>query len=312
LIKSSRFGDNMTKTERGFGSGVAYVLFANLGWSLSGTFVRLMPDLNFWQINCWRGYWSAIALLAYLLIAYGDRASSKFKEIPLPALVSSALFFAVGTTLYVLSLTKVSTATVSVIGATSPLVTGLLSFWITGEKPKVLAWAAAVLALAGMFVIYRDGEQRGEFGWLLVCLGVPITFALQTLLLRRYRGYDMMPAICIGGFLMFISCGFFSFFAGGIENAFTLNLKNMLLLLLMGPVQLAIPLIFYGMGARTVSAITLSLLAMMDAVINPFWSWLFVGEMPQRLAVIGGGIILCAVLLSIIGERLFGSGARAP
>jgi drug/metabolite transporter (DMT)-like permease len=49
----------------------------------------------------------------------------------------------------------------------------------------------------------------------------------------------------------------------------------------------------------------------MDAVINPFWSWLFVGELPQRLAVVGGGTILCAVLISIIGERLFGVRSRA-
>jgi drug/metabolite transporter, DME family len=296
----------MVQAERGFGAGVFYVLLANLGWSLSGIFVRLMPALNFWQINCWRGYWTAVALLVYLLLAYGDQTGRKFKELPKPALILSALFFALGTTVYVLSLTKVSTASVSVIGATSPLFTGLLSPWITGEKPKFLAWIAAFLALLGMVLIVWGGLQGGHLMWQLFTLGVPLTFAMQTLLLRRYRNFDMMPAICIGGFLMFITCGFFSFFTGGIENAFTLNFKNMLMLLVMGPVQLAFPLIFYGMGARTVSAITLSLLAMMDAVINPFWPWLVVGEIPEHLAFIGGGIILFAVLLSIIGERWFG------
>jgi drug/metabolite transporter, DME family len=299
------------QAERGFGSGVVYVLLANLGWSLSGLFVRWMPELNFWQINCWRGYWAAVALLCYLIIVYGPAGLQKFSEIPIIGLISSALFFAIGTTFYVLSLTKVSTATVSVIGATSPLFTGLLSYWITGERPKIVAWAAALMALAGMIVIVWGGEQRGELKWLLVCMCVPVTFALQTLMLRRYRGFDMMPAICIGGFLVFIACGFFSFFDGGTENAFTLNWKNMVMLLVMGPVQLAIPLIFYGMGARSVSAITLSLLAMMDAVINPFWSWLFVGEVPQHLTLIGGGIILCAVFISVVGERIFGAKSQS-
>jgi drug/metabolite transporter, DME family len=292
----------MTATKQGLGAGVLYVLLANLGWSLSGIFVRSLPNLDFWQINCWRGYWAACALLAYLIVAYGRQVPQKFRELPRPAMVLSALFFAVGTTFYVLSLTKISTATVSVIGATSPLFTGLLSPWITGERPKLVAWLAAVIALAGMITIVYGGLQHGALIWQLFCLGVPLTFALQTLMLRRYRQYDMMPAICVGGILMFLSCGLISIFIDRNINAFTIDLQSMVLLMAMGPLQLAIPLIFYGLGAKTVSAVTLSLLAMMDAVINPFWPWLFVGEVPEKLALIGGGIILLAVMLSIIGE----------
>jgi drug/metabolite transporter, DME family len=290
------------QAERGIGVGVGYVLLANLGWSLSGIFVRELPTLNFWQINCWRGYWAAFALLAYLIITYGSHALKKFKDLPMPAMVLSALFFAVGTTFYVLSLTKVSTATVSVIGATSPLFTGLLSPWITGERPKLVTWFAALIALCGMITIVYGGLQHGALVWQLFCLGVPLTFAMQTLLLRRYRTYDMMPAICVGGVLMFLSCGVISVLVDQSVNAFTVDLRSMLFLMAMGPLQLAIPLIFYGLGAKTVSAVTLSLLAMMDAVINPFWPWLIVGEVPEKLALTGGAIILLAVALSIFGE----------
>ena len=294
----------MISTRSGIGAGVFYVLLANLGWSLSGLFVRLLPDLNFWQINCWRGYWAAFALLTYLIIAYGKSAPQKFKDLPRPAMVFSALFFAVGTTFYVLSLTKVNTATVSVIGATSPLFTGLLSPWITGERPKLVAWLAAFIALAGMVTIVYGGLEHGTLIWQLFCLGVPVTFAMQTLLLRRYRHYDVMPAICVGGVLMFLSCGAISVVVDSSINAFTLDTRSMLYLMAMGPVQLAIPLIFYGLGAKSVSAITLSLLAMLDAVINPFWTWLVVSELPDQLALIGGAIILGAVLLSVLGESL--------
>jgi drug/metabolite transporter, DME family len=292
----------MDATKQGLGAGVVYVLLANLGWSLSGIFVRSLPSLDFWQINCWRGYWAAFALLAYLVIAYGRNVPQKFRELPRPAMILSAFFFAVGTTFYVLSLTKISTATVSVIGATSPLFTGLLSPWITGERPKLVAWLAAVIALAGMVTIVYGGLQHGALIWQLFCLGVPLTFALQTLMLRRYRQYDMMPAICVGGILMFLSCGLISIFIDRSINAFTIDAQSMFLLMAMGPLQLAIPLIFYGLGAKSVSAITLSLLAMVDAVINPFWTWLFRSEIPEQLALIGGGIILLAVILSIIGE----------
>jgi drug/metabolite transporter, DME family len=301
----------MSDTEHRFSTGVAYVLLATLGWSLSGLFVRLMPGLNGWQINCWRGFWLAVSLLCYLVVRYGRNTGERFSMIPIVGMVLSALFFAMGTTFYVTSLTLVSTATVSIIGASSPLFAGLLSPWVTGEKPGALAWLSAALALVGMTVIARGGFETGHIAGLLLCFGVPITFALQTLLLRRYRAFDMMPAICIGGFLSFLVAGFFSVYGSATNNAFTIEWRPMFLLLLMGPLQLAIPLVFYGMGARAVPAITLALISMLDAVINPFWPWLFVGEVPERASLIGGSIVLVAVLLSVVGSPILSKMKRA-
>jgi drug/metabolite transporter, DME family len=301
----------MSDSEHRFSTGVGYVLLATLGWSLSGLFVRLLPGLNGWQINCWRGFWLAIALLCYLVVRYGRNTGERFAMIPIVSMVLSALFFATGTTFYVTSLTMVSTATVSIIGASSPLFAGLLSPWVTGEKPGILAWFSAALALAGMTVIARGGFETGHIAGLLLSLGVPITFALQTLLLRRYRAFDMMPAICLGGLLSFLVAGFFSVFSGATSNAFTLDWRAMGLLALMGPIQLAIPLVFYGMGARAVPAVTLALISMLDAVINPLWPWLFVGEIPERSSLIGGAIVLAAVLLSVVGTPILTKLQRA-
>jgi drug/metabolite transporter (DMT)-like permease len=84
----------------------------------------------------------------------------------------------------------------------------------------------------------------------------------------------------------------------------------MLLLALMGPIQLSIPLIFYAKGAKTVPAVTLSLIAMLDIVLNPFWTYIGAGEEPEVSTLIGGGVILGAVVLSIIGGQLFAARPR--
>ena len=292
----------MTTDRQGFGIGVFYVLIANFGWSLSGIFVRLMPGLSGWQINCWRGFWMAVALLCYATVRYGSDTGKIFSSIPKSAMFWSALCFAAGTTFYVTSLTLVPTATVSVIGATSPLFAGLLSQWLTGEKPSIFAWAAALMAVGGTLVIGWDEFATGHIMGLVLCFGVPLTFAAQTLLLRRYRAYDMMPAICIGGLLSFIVAGVVSQYQGGAASAFAIDARSFGLLMLMGPLQLAIPLVFYGLGAKTVPGVSLALLAMMDAVINPFWPWLFVNEVPGRATIIGGAIVLLAVFLSVVGQ----------
>lgn len=288
--------------QQSYGRGIGFVLMATMGWSLSGLFVRLMPELSGWELNCWRGFWTFVSILCYLVLTYGNDTLAMFRRVPTPALLLSAGFFAFGSTMYVTSLTLVSTAVISVIGATSPLFTGLLSPWVTGEKPSLAAWFAALLALVGMGVIAWDGLAAGNMIGILVSLLVPMSFAIQTLTLRRYRAFDMTPAICVGGAMAFLGAGLagFLFQAGG---GFDVPLKYVALLACMALLQLAIPLIWYAKGARSVPAVTLSLIAMLDAVLNPLWPWLVVNEVPEKTAFIGGAIIILAVLLSIFGTQ---------
>lgn len=138
---------------------------------------------------------------------------------------------------------------------------------------------------------------------IVVSICVPMSFAGQTLMLRRYRSVDMVPAICAGGFFTFFAAGILGFLAGHTGGGFEVLPREMLILAAMGPLQLSIPLIFYVKGAKSVPAISVSLIVMLDAIINPFWPMLFVGEMPERSAYLGGAVIIGAVTLSILGRR---------
>lgn len=288
----------------GYGTGILLVLGATVGWSLAGIFVRFMPGLDGWQINCWRGFWMSVFLLAYLIAVYGSQTIAKFREIPLLAMITVAGFFSAGSTLYVTSLTLAGTATVSVIGALSPIFAGLLSPWLTHEKPSLASWAAAIMAVIGVGVIAWDGFSAGNVIGILVALLVPLSFSVQTMMLRRYRAFDMVPAICVGGFVTFFLAGVLGYVFGGHPGGgFQVDMHEVLLLALMGPLQLSIPLVWYARGAKAVPAVTLTLVAMLDVVLNPFWSWLGVGEIPSHAAFVGGLIIVSAVVISIFGDR---------
>lgn len=302
----------MTASSPGHGTGLLFVLLATVGWSLAGVFVRFLPGLDGWQINCWRGFWMSVFLLVYLVAVYGAGTGAKFRAIPLPALIATAGFFTAGSTFYVTSLTLAGTATVSVIGALSPIFTGLLSPWITGERPSLASWAAAIMALGGVSIIAWDSVSGGNLVGILVSLMVPISFAGQTVTLRRFRSFDMVPAICVGGFGTFFIAGLLGYvFGGHAGGGFQVTLSQLLLLALMGPLQLSIPLVFYAKGAKAVPAVTISLIVMLDAVLNPFWSWLGVGEVPTSSAFLGGAVIIGAVLISIFGDQWMLRKARA-
>jgi drug/metabolite transporter, DME family len=300
------------RTEQSYGTGVLYVLLATLGWSLSGIFVRLMPGLDGWQINCWRGLWLAICLFIYLLMVYRGKVFAQFAKLPKAALIATAVFFSVGSTMYVASLTLLSVATVSVIGASAPLIAALMSPLVVGERPGIEAWIGALLALAGVAVIAWDGLSAGSRLGLLFAFCIPLTFAGQTLALRRYRDVDMIPAICIGGIASFFLAGFLGFAAGHEGGGFVLDGRNIALLAAMALFQLALPLIFYTYGARSVSAVSLTLFSVLDSVLNPLWPWLVFNEVPNHAAVIGGMIILAAILFSVFGRRFFAVPPAQP
>ena len=285
--------------------GIVLVLLATIGWSLAGMFVRLLPGLNGWQINCWRGLSLGIFLLLYLMVLYGRDWQLRFRSLPTTALLAGSGFFAVGSTLYVTSLTLTATANVSCIGAMSPLFVAAMSGLVLHERPQLAVWIAALLALFGVTLIFNDGLERGNWLGSAVAILVAVCFAGQTVTLRRFRNFDMIPAICLGGFFAFFAAGLFG---GGLS----VPLSDIGILAIMGPVQLAIPLIFCARSARYVQAATLSLIALLDAVLNPFWAWLGAGEIPTLYAMIGGAIILSAVALSILAGRRTAAAAPLP
>lgn len=276
--------------------GAALVALSFAGFSLSGAFVRHVPGLSGWQINCWRGLAMAATLGLYLILAYGlNGAWQRLRAVPPAAMLACAGFFAVGSTLYVTALTLTSTANVSAIGATSPLFTALLSPYVTGEKPSLLTWAAAIAALFGVGVIVHGALVGGHVTGNLVSLLVALSFAGQTLSLRRFRNVELMPAMVVGGISVFL-------LAAAIGDGLAVPFRDRAILALMGPVQLGIPILLLALGARSVRAVTISVIAMLDIVLNPFWAFLLAGEVPDGNAMIGALIILGAVSLSILAE----------
>jgi DME family drug/metabolite transporter len=276
--------------------GILLVILATVGSSFSGMFVRVLPELNGWQINCWRTFWMSTSLLIYLTFRYGSATGEVFRNTLRPALLAVALFFAVCSTAYVTSLTLTSVADVAALVALSPIFTALLSRPVTRERVNAATWIAALLALGGVVVVMKDGITGGHWIGNLLALLVALTFACQTVLLRRFRELDMVPAICIGGVLVFMIAGLFG---GG----FNISARSMLIVALMGSLQLGIPIILFVRSAALVPAVTLSLIVLLDIILNPLWAWIGSGEALTLEAAAGAGIIMAAVVLSIVGGK---------
>jgi drug/metabolite transporter (DMT)-like permease len=281
---------------RDYLKGVLLVFAATVLFSLSGLFVRLLTAPDPWRVSFYRAGSMAIAVLAFLLMLYGRQTWRRFAALDRRALLAVSIFFALGSTLYILAISRTSVANVSCLTATAPVFAAVLAWLLLGERSSVIAWMATGVALLGIYVIFRDEIGSGDQFGNAVALVVAFSFAGQTVALRKYRATDVLPAICIGGVMVCAAMP-------ALGDGFAVDLHDLLLILVMGVVQLAAPIVLYVRAARHVPAMQMTLISLLDVVFNPLWAWLGVGETPSSSAMAGGGFIVAAVLLVVIGRR---------
>lgn len=273
--------------------GLLLVAGATFFWSLSGVFVRWIPEVPHWTFNAWRGLGMAFSMLLWMLLHYRSRLPALLAATePLSVLISGGCF-ALGSTLYILSMQLASVAAVSCICATSGLFAALLARAWLGERAGPLFYAAMLLAIAGVGVIAL-GESGASFKGLagsLVALLVAITFAVQSVSLRRYRAVGMEPAMFAGGLAVFVLLSLFTELA-------SIPGWQIGMLLFMGAIQLALPLVLFMRGARHVPAAQMVLVSMADAALNPLWVWLVFSEVPSKAVFAGGALVLLAIAVN--------------
>jgi drug/metabolite transporter, DME family len=276
--------------------GVAIMVAATVLLSLSGVFVRLLTTTDPWQINSYRAGSMSVALLVFLLAVYGRQTWSRFAAIERRAMLAVSLVFAVGSTLYVVAISRTSIANVACLTATAPVFAAILAWLAIGERSGRTAWLATGIALLGIYVIFRDDLGVGDPVGNAVALATALCFAGQTVVVRKYRSFDLVPAICVGGVIVCIGIPL-------LREIPAVEGRDLLLILAMGVIQLAAPIVLYVRAARYIPAMHMVLIGLLDVLFNPLWAWIGAGEAPSANAIVGGGIIVAAVVLVVGGRR---------
>lgn len=274
--------------------GLALVAGATFFWSLSGVFARWLPQVDPWSFNATRGLGMGVALLVWMAWEYRLGAIKLFTEADPAALAISGGFFAAGSSMYILALQLSSVAAASCIGATSGIFAALMARVWLGERTPVVFYVAVVMAIAGVILIAlgeASAATVGSLGGIAVSLAYALCFAGQSVALRRYSALRMEPAMVLGGFGVYLVVRL----TVGLEP---IGAGATAVLLFMGVVQLAVPMVLYMRGAKHVPAVQMVLITMADAVLNPLWVWLVHREVPATSVFWGGAVILLAIGVS--------------
>ncbi|MBK8507455.1 MAG: DMT family transporter [Candidatus Competibacteraceae bacterium] len=259
---------------------VLMLLATAILWSLGGLLIKWVD----WNPMAIAGTRSLIGAAVIAAIFRNElRFTGSFEQI------GAAVAYAGTVVLFVVANKLTTAANAILLQYTAPVYVALFSPWFLGERAQRRDWLSMVVILFGMLLFF--GDELSFQGYLGngVALVSGFCFAWLTLFLRRHREESSISALVLGNLL-----------AGAIGLPFmfqaTPDVGGWVGLLLLGVVQLGLPYVMYSLALRHVRAVEGILIPMIEPVLNPVWVFLLLGEAPGPLALLGGTIILGAVI----------------
>ena len=281
--------------------GTALIAGSAVAYSLAGYFTRLIP-LDVMTLLFWRGVFGGLMITALVLVQYRSHAWAKTRAIGWQGLAVAAMGV-LSSYLYLSAFRHTSVADVAIIYATLPFITAGLSWLLLREHEGWRVMMSSIVALIGVAIMTGGAVHAGHLGGDLLAFAMTLTFAATMVLMRRSGGHvSLLPAVAIMCFLTALVAAPFARI-GPVASLPLLHLA------LFGTCQLGLGLVLLTFGMRRVPTTRAALIGMLDTPLAPFWVWLAFSEVPPLLTLVGGGVVMAAVLWNMASPR---GGAEVP
>jgi drug/metabolite transporter (DMT)-like permease len=269
------------------GLGILLVAASAVAYSTAGFFTRLIP-LDAWTILVWRGLFAGLFIAIVVLCEEGRRSWTAIRSVGWPGLVT-ALCSGLATIMFINAFRLTSVADVVILFATAPFVTAAVDRIWYGLQESRATLVASGAALVGTCIMVGGAGVQGRLAGDLLALGMTVLVAVMMVVIRRYRETSMLPAAGASAFLC-------ALLALPVAAPLAVTAGEMGQLALFGVTQFGLGLLLLTLGTRLVSATESALLNTLEIPFAALWVWLAFGEVPPWATVVGGVVVIAAVL----------------
>jgi len=266
--------------------GIGLVIVSAIVFSTAGIFARGVETAA-WDIVFWRGVAAAVFTIGYLM--FRGTLSAEIAAFKGPALVVT-LIGAAGTAAFIPAFKLSSVANVALIYASSPFIAAGLAWIIVGERPTRTVLIASLKVLLGVLLIVSHSLETG--GVLGDLLALVMTLMMSGMMVV-YRMYPDTTAALPAALSSFVLLPFAMVFGEPIG----VSQGELPVLVLFGLV-FAVASVTLSEGARRLPPADTALLSVLETPLAPLLALLVLHEMPGTRVLVGGGIILAAVIWS--------------
>lgn len=279
--------------------GFLLLTFATAFTSTAGVLLRWLDEPAEWRTIFYRALFFAATLIVWVGVTRRGRYVQALRSVGATGLLC-ALFYTISTTTFVFALFHTTVARTVFINGLTPLLTGIIAWILLRERVAAATWAGIALAMAGIVIMTREDLSEGSVTGDTLALVCSLSAATMYTMIRRGRAVDMLPAFIVAAFMT-------AAVAAPWIDDFAASWHDLGIYALLGCVQLGVQYVLLTMGARHLPAAEAALTTRMTLVLAPLFAWLGAGEVPGEMTLIGGAVIVAAILLhgawTLHGER---------
>ncbi|MFZ1815767.1 MAG: DMT family transporter [Rhizobiaceae bacterium] len=266
--------------------GVMLGLFGGLVISFDVPMIRL-AESDVWFSMSLRGFCIGAVFLALYLVGVrnDDMPRHPLKD---RDWLTVGLFYGLTNIFFSTAVFSTSTANLVFILAFNPMISALLAWRLIGERPYKATWAAIAATMIGVAIIVSGGLGNGTYfgdGASILC-SATLAYALVR---TRQSGKDLSLAPGLGGLIAGLFALPFALADLKMPGQIGWLWANGLILVPVSGFCLAL-------APRYIPAPQTAIFFLLETVLAPVWVWYVFSEEPSRQTIIGGSIVLGAVL----------------
>lgn len=247
-----------------------------------------LSESDAWSVLAIRGglvFVTAIIAWTILRVVFKQRSPL----IPGKAGLLVVSLYGVAGITFMLAVYNTTTANLVFILAFNPMFSALLAWLLIGEKPRPQTFAAMIVMVLGVLLIVSDGMKAGNLIGDALALASSFILAGAITVSRKAR----------------TDLGFAPLFAASVPAIIGLAMAGGPAGLVLGePVWLVLngmivtPIAFWCLatGPKYISGPEVAMFYLLETILAPIWIWMIFSEAPTVMGLIGGAIIITALV----------------
>ena len=275
--------------------GLLLVTGSAIALSTAGFYSRAV-GVDVWTTLFWRCAFAGLLIFAWGVYSNGSRFVTAMWALGGPGL-SMAGCSTVATMGFIAALSLTSVAKVMIIQATAPFVAAFLGRVWLKERLDAAVLVTSGLAFVGVTIMVAGAYGHGSVAGDLLAIVMTAALGLLIALLRRWKHVSMLPAVVVA-FLLAIAA------SAPLAAPFAVSGRDFFWLAMFGLSNAGIGWLLLTLGAPLVPAAETALLGVLEGVLAPLWVWLAFNEVPSTATLVGGALVLAAVVGQVTRELI--------
>ena len=274
--------------------GPVLVFLGAVSLSFGGLIVKSFEGSTLWQILFWRSVFFIFVVSIFLFINYKKTVFGALYKSGLPGLIGG-IILSIGFASYVFAMYETTVANANFIIQTQTLFLAIFGYIFLKEKISKLTLSCIAIAIFGILLMLGGSVSPGQMTGNIVAFIMPISFAILIIIVRKFPEVDMIPLQLVAGI-------FAAIIGLLLSPSIMVSSKDIFLGFLAGFFQVGFGFIFITIGARSTPSAFVGIIMLTEAVLGPLWAWMFVNENPPISVLIGGSIVISAVVIQFLNK----------